>query len=543
MALVISYPKDPIFADQSERVVWECLMSQLPVDAIVICNLKILEHPRQYEMDFIVAWPDLGVAVLEVKGGKVTPNEDSTFTQSGGNKSYQIDPMTQTSQNLFALKRYLAVKSSFQHFSSRPHIVLPYSDIPSSYSRPNIPREVIHDYVDLATLVSRLERDVSNSNFRPSAVELSALLKILGQAINSQRSLMEMGVERAQVVDELTERQNQILDYCKAMPRFSILGAAGCGKTFVAVEQARRRTRAGDRVLFLCYNKGLSEYLRRRFETFPENERAAVVTTLQSLSYKLGLDIQPRQDDLFWDEELPLLLSQKLAELAVDRKFDTVIIDEAQDFHPSWWLVVNSALKDSVNGRIYAFGDLRQGIFRHATDIPLTPAALHLDTNLRNSVSISKLAALCIEDELILAGLDGPPVRYEECETDDAISTGDSVLQDLLANGWKPSEICLLTTGSRHPKQREKTEGSSKTAYWNSFFDEEEVFYGHILGFKGLERRVIVLVLNGWKSPDAKKDFLYTGITRARDVLVICGSSEDLKQSGGKEFLKALRKA
>ena len=76
-----SYPADPIFADPSERVVWEALMRQLPVDAAVVCNFKILEANLEFEMDLIVLWPEVGVAVIEVKGGDVTPNSDATFSQ------------------------------------------------------------------------------------------------------------------------------------------------------------------------------------------------------------------------------------------------------------------------------------------------------------------------------------------------------------------------------------------------------------------------------------------------------------------------------
>lgn len=68
-------------------------------------------------------------------------------------------------------------------------------------------------------------------------------------------------------------------------------------------------------------------------------------------------------------------------------------------------------------------------------------------------------------------------------------------------------------------------------AYWDSFFESEGVFYGHVLGFKGLEHRVIVLAVNGWKHKSAKKDMLYTAVTRARDLLVICGDVEDLRQA------------
>ncbi len=35
--------------------------------------------------------------------------------------------------------------------------------------------------------------------------------------------------------------------------------------------------------------------------------------------------------------------------------------------------------------------------------------------------------------------------------------------------------------------------------YWDSFWDADDAFYGHVLGFKGLERPAIVLAVNGFR--------------------------------------------
>lgn len=138
-----------------------------------------------------------------------------------------------------------------------------------------------------------------------------------------------------------------------------------------------------------------------------------------------------------------------------------------------------------------------------------------------------------------MAGLDGVPVRYVESTNENAIEIADEVVNQLLNDGWAPGDICVLTTGSRHPIQREKAEANRHT-YWDEFFEGNAVFYGHVLGFKGLERRVIVLAINGWKVEDQKKEMLYTAITRARDLLIICADKETLKHGGGKEFVKKL---
>ena len=56
----------------------------------------------------------------------------------------------------------------------------------------------------------------------------------------------------------LTGEQYDRLDELEDNPRCLFEGAAGTGRTLLAVEFARRRARAGDRVLFVCFNR-LSE--------------------------------------------------------------------------------------------------------------------------------------------------------------------------------------------------------------------------------------------------------------------------------------------
>ena len=50
-------------------------------------------------------------------------------------------------------------------------------------------------------------------------------------------------------------------------------------------------------------------------------------------------------------------------------------------------------------------------------------------------------------------------------------------------------------TGHRHPVQVERTDFHDQEGYWRTYWDDD-VFYGHVLGCKGLERRAVVLCLN-----------------------------------------------
>ena len=73
-----------------------------------------------------------------------------------------------------------------------------------------------------------------------------------------------------------------------------------------------------------------------------------------------------------------------------------------------------------------------------------------------------------------------------------AFDAADDQVEALLED-WEPAKVALLTTGHRHPEQKAQFERHGPVAYWRSFWEGEDVFYGHVLGSKGLEREVVVL--------------------------------------------------
>ena len=74
-------------------------------------------------------------------------------------------------------------------------------------------------------------------------------------------------------------------------------------------------------------------------------------------------------------------------------------------------------------------------------------------------------------------------------------------------------DVALLTTGSRHPEQKER-QAAGHAAYWDTFWDTDQVFYGHVLGFKGLERHAVVLVVNEEDRFKRCRERLYVGLSR-----------------------------
>jgi len=120
------------------------------------------------------------------------------------------------------------------------------------------------------------------------------------------------------------------------------------------------------------------------------------------------------------------------------------------------------------------------------------------------------------------------------------VHQADSEVDRLLGEGWQPGQIALLVTGKRHQLQMAMLGYHGWGGYWDAFFAAEDVFYGHVLGFKGLERPVVVLAVNGLREESRGREYLYVGLSRARCCLVVCGDLGQIAAVGGASVRRRL---
>jgi hypothetical protein len=139
-------------------------------------------------------------------------------------------------------------------------------------------------------------------------------------------------------------------------------------------------------------------------------------------------------------------------------------------------------------------------------------------------------------------GAEGPVVRFVPAPRgDDALDVADEEVVRLLDDGWRPENVMMLTTGHRHPVQLERTgDGEDQKAYWRTYWEDDDVFYGHVLGCKGLERRAVVLCVNDEQVRERSRERLYVGMSRATDELVVVGDPEMIREMGGDAVAKQL---
>jgi superfamily I DNA/RNA helicase len=92
---------------------------------------------------------------------------------------------------------------------------------------------------------------------------------------------------------------------------------------------------------------------------------------------------------------------------------------------------------------------------------------------------------------------------------------------------WELKEIALLTTKHRHDEHKNRAD-LDRMGHWDSLWNEDSVFYCSVSGFKGLERSVVVLAVDGFHDGVDPKDVLYVGMSRARDKLIVVARKEEM---------------
>ena len=537
-------PPEPTFTTQSERKVWEALRAQLGDDDVLIAGLRISDRAKDHEIDIAVVFAHAGIVVVEVKGGKVWCDSDGWWIDRGGHPQ-SIAPVTQARESQYALRAWAERDPRWRGRSPvrwGHAVVLPYTEVADDFALPDAQRWQVAGRDDLDCLGDFLRRVVAGQTNTKRLLDLDdvhALVDVLGGRGLPQRDLIGAAAARDDEVEKLSAEQSVILNAARLLNRVEIRGGAGNGKTWLAVEQARRLSREGRRVALTCYSRGLAAWLQRRVATFPRKEQPAYVGTFHNLGVEWGAPTGSDDDSAFWEVELPELMVGLGQQQPVGRRYDALVIDEAQDFADLWWPAALAALKDEEASGIYVFTDEGQRVFSRFGGPPAGLVPLVLDQNLRNTRQIASSFSTLVPMRMRLGAADGPAVRFVECRPSQALDAADDQV-DVLLDGWRPGDVALLTTGSRHPEQKTRQE-AGPDSYWDTFWDADQVFYGHVLGFKGLERPAVVLALNENEPGERSRERLYVGLSRARDQLVVCGDPGFVEEVGGRSVLRHIR--
>jgi hypothetical protein len=193
------------------------------------------------------------------------------------------------------------------------------------------------------------------------------------------------------IVERLTADQLDVLDRLGSTSRIRISGVAGSGKTLVAAEKAIRSSRDNRSTLLLCHSPLLAENLRQ----LTAGSQVVVRDFGSWIDEILGLP--PRTPTEHWTsyQEPALDLVEKAFDqiLASRIKYDSIVIDEGQDFRLEWWMLVEAALGGPETGSLFIFHDDNQCVLSHRCAYPFLGPTYRLSRNCRNGGMIYSLVS------------------------------------------------------------------------------------------------------------------------------------------------------
>lgn len=519
----------------------------LPDDFTVIHSVPWITHPSANgtvgEADFLIIHPKHGVLVTEVKGGAVRTERKGKETVWHSGPHEIKDPCQQADRNRWALDKWLKNdrRTSSLRYALYPLVMLPDSHVNEDI-RPDCTRDIILDMTSVDTLERSLldayaywhgRYQYSQMGGR-AAVE--ALVNLCLPEVNLAPRIAEIFEQERKKIEELTKQQYRVLNRMRKFHRAAIVGGAGTGKTMLAMEKAHQLAEAGMRVLVLCFNRPLADWIGRTLKD--ENIVVATYQQLVSMALKwaqLG-DLTNRMNEEKFAEKGADLLDDALSVIRapgsamMDKLFDAIIVDEAQDFEDTWWIPMTDVLKDPENGIFYVFFDDNQRIYTQISNVPMEERPFYLDENCRTTQGIHEamLRYANTDEEMICRGPDGRPVEHIQASTEKEIK--DAVrkkLHWLINEEGVPAEQVVILTPIRKRSiwQPDETMGNF-TLLWDDQPSEpgpDTIRVTTIYRYKGLESAAVLLTELDKAQKDKLDQLMYVGLSRARNHVVVVG--------------------
>ena len=555
-------------------------------DWVCLHSLSLARHvKRAYgEIDFVVLVPNEGIFCLEIKSGRVARQGGVwKYTNRYGDVSTStIGPFSQAKDGMFSLLE--AIKKHFgrQHCFTRllygfgvvfPHILFDQDD-------PEIESWQIYDRDSRRQPVSRYILNLSRNtrrNFQSQPwydeQESHPSLSDIQELVNFLRGDFERIVKSPTVLYEtekqilrLTEEQYRCLDQLQDNPRCLFDGGAGTGKTLLALEFARRKASSGKKVLLVCFNKLLGQWLA--------SEREKTLSQLIEVDYfhhfldcliadsTVGNEFrkikQTEDQEYLFSELYPLFALDALAEDVIE-SYDTLIIDEGQDLIRSEYLdVFDGVLKGGFAGGTWTiFCDFHhQTIYRETDENAMISeienrtsqfTRFRLLTNCRNTRPIGEEVSFISGFDtppFLPANVEGLPVDYRFYSDDsDQCKKVKEIVNQFRTEGIKTENITILspTTLDRSCLTEDNHIFSNITDLTRSGLQKclrNNIGFSTIHSFKGLENSIIIIIDITRLLDDRNRSLLYVGMSRAKHRLSVL-----ISDSAREEYQEAIRRS
>ena len=544
MATMIPYTAGENTTSGAERKLFNLIKDDDRTrDWVVFHSLHLEHHVSQLEgeADFVILAPNLGCFVIEVKGGGVSFSDGEWFSVDAKNARHKIkDPFGQAEKSAHSIMDYLKKQFlDFPYFGigvAFPDVSFKHSDITFSAEQV-FDMKNKNDFVSFIRILSDYylgKAKAVRKFFRiPTANEIERIRRILRpnfECIPPLSVRMESNSERC---IRLTEQQMSVLDKLEYARSAIIHGAAGTGKTLLAVEMAKRKASVpGKKVALMTYTLYLTDFLKRQVAGFENISVFSISDYFEKKSIEYGLASAEEiglDKKNFYQYLLPVHALKILA--TEPTEFDTIVIDEGQDFSAQYLILVSMMLKGHIaQGNYYIFGDfLYQGIYDHSVyqqqfssyieAMSGTPADIELNVNVRNSLTVQKeldRIAGITTSSIHKDGAADEQIYFLYEDEKDELRQIEKTLNKLIINEKiSPERITIL---SRH--HLGKSIASKITNFEVKQYQEGEpasgITFSSIRKFKGLENDIIIVADNDdYAEGNTDLHLLYVAMSRA----------------------------
>jgi hypothetical protein len=408
------------------------------------------------EIDFIIVNPWGKLLAIEQKDTQIISSEDDLFaryrpyrkadsataTAAGPDDDKSIT--TQVNRNLNALRTEYSRRHSGGKLSIDYLLYLPLARLKGALPSSVDPERVVDADRDdeLIAVIESLLADAPGGASDQILEELPRIHDFLAQRIGAVPHIGVLGRSARELTTQLSGGLSTWASRLSMTPwRLCIRGTAGSGKTQLALQALQQARDARERALYVCFNRPLADAMKQlapdpgAVVTFHELARLIAVDSSVTLDFT-----DPRTFDIL--AERLISVSGKLA-----NTFQTLVIDEGQDFEPAWGNAVLAMVRPDA--RVLWLEDPEQSLYdREPMSLPGW-VQLSSPVNYRSPQSlVTFINALVLTDEPIEAGsrvqgFDPHWLTYGDDITP-VVATEDAISR-LVAEGFAPANIAVLS--------------------------------------------------------------------------------------------------
>jgi len=527
MGRLIPDDLDTASLEHSERRVVEALVEGTSPEWCVVPSVHFVDdRGRDGEADVVLLHPTFGMLVVETKGGEIQIAEGVWF-QNGS----RLDktPVEQAMRAKYALIQKIKAatrKLGTERLLAAHAVALPdATDCPPGALGVDLTRPMVFTAAELqwpdvalAALLSErppVTSEMFERSVRVLRPDVAFSTDPNGVMRATQRRLGDQTLAILRIAEQLDLNQRVAVD-----------GPAGSGKTRLASSWARRAAERGERVLLLSFNLPIGAWLTASFERQPLVTAGSFHRTVAELLAPAGF-VEPADPS---PEFFATGYSDAIQDLApvLEHRFDTIILDEVQDFRPEWLAALPHLLDADGPARQFRLGDQSQNIYGVAVEELDGWVQFRLTDNCRNTRPIAEVAERLGGGGAVKGCPAGQPVQFTHATGKKEIRkrVAETIAHLVDALGVPPSTIAVATTRS---ELRDDLLASDRQTVplvrWEDR-DEGSVLCENVHRLKGMEFQAVVLASVLDADHPQLRDLLYVGASRATTYLHVIAPRE-----------------